>query len=100
MVVAASATKMPPAMPSIPPGAPVPSAMPSSQDPKPAFTSGASGLCRGPRASHKARHEPDQIAAIVQPLIIDRAIAGGIGRALDQEDRAAGRHLERLRGNR
>ena len=51
-------------------------------------------------ASGKARHEPDQIAAIMQPLIIDWPIAGGTGRALDQEDRAAGRHLERLGGNR
>ena len=37
---------------------------------------------------------------IVQPLIIDWPIARGIGRALDQEDRAAGRHMERLGGNR
>ena len=49
--------------------------------------------------SDKARHKPDQIATIVQPLIIDWPIAGGIRRALDQEDRAAGRHLERLGGN-
>jgi hypothetical protein len=51
-------------------------------------------------ASGKARYEPDQIATIVQPLIIDWPIAGGIGRALDQKDRAAGRDLERLGGNR
>jgi hypothetical protein len=50
-------------------------------------------------ASGKARHKPDQIATIVQPLIIDWPSVRGIGRALDQEDRAAGRHLERLRGN-
>src|SRR5689334_4085585 len=97
MVAAASAMRMPSAMT---PGAPAPSAMPNNQDPKPAFMSVASGLCRGPRASGKSRHEPDQIAAIMQPLIIDRPIAGGIGRPLDQKDRAAGRHLERLRGDR
>jgi hypothetical protein len=51
----------------------------------------------GPRA--KARHKPDQIATIVRPLIIDWPSDRGIGRALDQEDRAAGRHLERLGGN-
>src|SRR6267378_6605584 len=100
MVVAASAMRMPLAMSSMPPIAPTPNAMPNSQDPKPAFMSGASSLRRGPWASGKARHEPDQIAAIMQPLIIDRAIAGGIGRALDQENRAAGRHLERLGRNR
>jgi len=44
-------------------------------------------LRRCPWASGKARYETDQIAAIVQPLVIDRPIAGGIGRALDQEDR-------------
>ena len=53
-------------------------------DPNAAFRLGTSGLHRGPWASGEARHEPDQIATIVQPLIIDRAIAGGIGRALDQ----------------
>ena len=53
------------------------------QDPKPAFMLGASGLRRGAWTSRKARHESDQIAAIVQPLIIDCPIAGGIGRALD-----------------
>jgi len=36
----------------------------------------------------------------MQPLVIDWPIAGGIGRALDQEDRAAGRHSKRLSGNR
>jgi hypothetical protein len=55
---------------------------------------------RGLWASGKARHKPDQIATIVQSLIIDWPIAGGKGRPLDQEDRAAGRHLERLGGNR
>jgi len=59
-----------------------------------------SPLHRSTWASGKARHQPDQIATIVQPLIIDWPIARGIGRALDQEDRAAGRHLERLGGNR
>src|SRR5499427_9796553 len=48
---------------------------------------------RGPWASGKARHKPDQIATIVQSLIINGLIAGGIGRAFDQKDRAAGRHL-------
>src|SRR6266478_2863150 len=91
---------MPPAMPSIPPSAPAPSDMPNSQAPKPAFILGASGLRRCPWASGKARYETDQIAAIVQPLVIDRPIAGGIGRALDQKDRAPGRHFERLGGNR
>src|SRR5712672_4281553 len=100
MVVAASAMRMPPAMPSIPPSTPAPSNMPNSQDPKPGLMSGASGLRRGPWAPGKARHETDQIAAIVQPLVIDRPIAGGIGHALDQEDRAASRHLKRLGGNR
>src|SRR5437764_7711302 len=37
MVVAASAMKMPLAMPTISPGAPAPSDMPNSQDPKPPF---------------------------------------------------------------
>src|ERR1700751_5040149 len=100
MVVAARAMRMPLAMLSIPPSAPTPSAMPNSQDPKPAFMSGAAGLRRGPWASRKPRHETDKTATKVQPLIIDRPIAGGIGRALDQEDRAAGRHLQRLRCNR
>ena len=58
-----------------------------------------SPLHRSTWASGKARHKPDQIATIVQPLIIDWPSVRGIGRALDQEDRAAGRHLERLRGN-
>ena len=59
-----------------------------------------SALYRGAWASGKLRHEPDQITTIVQPLIIDGPIHGGIGRALNEEDRAAGRHLERLDGNR
>src|SRR5258708_25056391 len=91
---------MPLAMPSIPPSALAPSDTPNSHNPKPASMSGISGLHRGPWASGKARHEPDQITTIVQPLIIDWPIAGGIRRALDQEDGAAGRHLERLGGNR
>jgi hypothetical protein len=36
----------------------------------------------------------------VEPLVINWPIAGGIGRALDQEDRGAGRYLERLSRNR
>jgi hypothetical protein len=36
----------------------------------------------------------------MQPLVIDWPIAGGIGRALNQEDWAAGRQLERLGDNR
>src|SRR6266478_1398455 len=92
--------KMPLAMPSIPPSALAPSDMPNSHNAKPASMSGISGLHRGPRASGKARHEPDQITTIVQPLVIDWPIAGGVGRALDQEDGAAGRHLERLGGHR
>src|SRR6266478_5039487 len=91
---------MPPAIPSIPPSAPAPSDMPTSEAPKPTLILGASGLRRCPWASREARYEPDQIAAIMQPLVIDRPIAGGIGRALDQENRAAGRDLERLGGNR
>src|SRR5215470_14434315 len=59
-----------------------------------------SALSRGPRASGKARHKPDQITTIMQSLVIDRAIAGGIGRALDQKNRATGRYSERLGGNR
>src|SRR5437660_10283261 len=39
--------KMLPAIPSIPPTAPAPSDMPSSQDPKPVFMSGTPGLHRG-----------------------------------------------------
>src|SRR5712672_2085076 len=91
--------KMPLAMPSIPPSGLAPSDMPNSQGPKPVFMLGIFGLQRGPWASGKARHEPDQITTIVQPLKIDGPIAGGIRRALDQEDGAAGRHLERLGGN-
>src|SRR5215469_18700580 len=60
----------------------------------------SSPLRRGPWAPGKARHKADQIAAIMQPLVIDGPIVGGIGCALDQEDRAAGRHLQRLGGNR
>jgi hypothetical protein len=59
-----------------------------------------SPLHRGPCASGKARHKPDQIATIVQPLVIDWPIAGGIGRALNEKDRAASRHLEGLSCNR
>src|SRR5258705_10593837 len=66
---------------------------------KVASTLSPSPLQRGPCASGKARHEPDQITTIVQPLKIDWSIAGGIRRALDQEDGAAGRHLERLGNN-
>src|SRR6516164_2274559 len=69
---------------------------PNSTDTKPAFMLGASSKHRGPWAPSKARHKPDQIATIVQPLIIDRPIAGGIGRAFNEEDWAAGRNLERL----
>jgi hypothetical protein len=58
-----------------------------------------SPLHRSTWASGKARHKPDQIATIVQPLIIDWPVAGSIGRARDQEDWAARRHLERLGRN-
>src|SRR5208337_4100212 len=43
---------------------------------------GPSLLRRRPWAPSKARHKPDQIATIVQPLIVDWPIAGGIRRAL------------------
>src|ERR1700744_4507698 len=86
--------KMPLAMPSIPPSALAPTDTTNSQDPKLTSMSGIFGWCGGLRAPGKARHEPNQIAAIMQSLIVDGPIAGGIGRALDQEDRGPGRHLE------
>ena len=49
----------------------------------PTCSTRSSPLYRGLCAPGKARHEPDQIAAIMQPLVIDWPIAGRIGRALD-----------------
>jgi hypothetical protein len=61
---------------------------------------GKSPLYGGPFASGKTRHKPDQIAPIVQPLVIDWPIAGCVGRALDEEYWAAGWHLECVADNR
>jgi hypothetical protein len=60
---------------------------------------GGQTVRQGLWASCKARYKPDQIAAVVQPLIIDWPITGGIRRALNEEDRTAGRHLQRLGGD-
>jgi hypothetical protein len=57
---------------------PAPTDMANSHNPKPASILGTPSLYRGPWASGKARHEPDQIATIVQYLIIDWSTLDGI----------------------
>src|SRR5579863_8067290 len=60
----------------------------------------SSSLRRGRRSSSKACYKSDQIASIVQPLVIDRPAARRIRRTLDQKDRAADRDSKRLSDDR
>src|SRR6516225_847305 len=84
-VVRTGTTKIPPAMPSVPPRALAPSDTPNSHSPSP----GPISLPLLPPPG-QAGHEPDQVAPVIELLVIDRPGPDPVRGSLDQEERASG----------
>src|SRR5262249_39517939 len=77
-------TKIPLAMPSMPPRALAPSETANSHKPNPGPIS--LPLLPSPR---QAGHEPDHVAPVIELFVIDRLVPCAVGGSLDQEEWAA-----------
>src|SRR4029077_12440389 len=84
-IVRMGTIKIPLAIPSIPPNALAPTDTANSHNMKAQSISlrSSSGPAREPG------HETDLVATVVEFLVVDRRVFGGVGSALDQEYRAA-----------
>ena len=89
--VSSGTIKMPPAIPSVPPTALAPIDIARSQRVSPVCNADASVIAG--LATSKAGSEPNEIAAIVQLLVIDGQVVDGVGRTFDKKDGAA--HIHR-----
>src|SRR5215467_13670371 len=85
-------TKIPLAMPSMPPRALAPSETANSHKLNP----GPISLPLLPSPG-QAGHEPDHVAPVIELFVIDRPVSRAIGGSLDQEEWASGFDAESLR---
>src|SRR6516162_9708210 len=91
-IVRTGTTKIPLAMPSMPPRALAPSETANSHKPN----AGSISLPLLPSAG-QAGHEPDHVAPVIELFIIDRLVSRAVGGPLDPEERASGFDAEGLR---
>src|SRR6266481_6327272 len=91
-IVRIGTTKIPLAMPSMPPRALAPSETANSHKPNEESIS-----LRFLPSPGQAGHEPDQVAPVIEFFVIDRLVSRDVGRSLDQEERAPGLDAESFR---
>src|SRR5258708_5587381 len=86
-IVRMGTIKIPPAIPSIPPSALAATETANSHNMKPLSISVT--FASWPRPARQPRHETDLVATVIQFLVVDGLVFGGVRSALYQEYRAA-----------